>query len=162
MTTPSPRFEWSEFAEAAPDANAALLDLGKAIRASGLEDELIDLIQLRVSHMNGCDFCIQFHLNRLRQMEVSPLKLNLVVAWRDAACFSVRERAALQWAETLTDLGRDGVPDTDFALIAAHFSREEMAFLTAAVAAINAWNRISIALRFPPPSPVPEHQEIEG
>jgi alkylhydroperoxidase family enzyme len=69
----------------------------------------------------------------------------------DAEIFSERERAAFAWAEALTDLGREGAPDAVYAEVSKHFSKNELAFLTAAVAAINAWNRISIGFRFPPP-----------
>lgn len=152
MNSAHARLDWSEFGQLAPAANAALMEVGKAIRASGLDRELIELAQLRASQINGCTFCTQFHLNHLRQLSVSQSKLDLLAAWRDAAVFSEREKAALEWTEVLTGLGREGVSDSAYQGVAAHFSESELAYLTAAVGLINAWNRISIAFRFPPPA----------
>lgn len=142
----------SEFGKLVPDINFALLSLGREIRASGLEPVLIELVQLRASQINGCSFCVQFHLAGLRHRTAPQSKLDMLSAWRDACVFSERERAALAWAEALTDLGRDGVSDAIYAHVSKQFSKNELAILAAAVAAISAWNRISIAFRFPPPS----------
>lgn len=153
MNASSPRLEWAQFRQLAPAAHAALLSLGQAIRASGLEADLIELVNLRASQMNGCAFCTQYHLYNLRALGVPQNKLDLLGVWRDAGLFSERERAALAWTETMTELGREGAPDAAYNEVSAHFSKNDLAFLTAAVAAINAWNRISIAFRFPPPPP---------
>lgn len=151
--TPSPhRLDWSEFSHAAPAVNTALMEVGKAIRAAAAGDRaLIELAQLRASQINGCTFCVQFHLNHLRQLAVPQTKLDLLAAWRDADLFSDREKAALRWTEVLTALDRDGVSDAEYEAVSAHFTQSELANLTAAVGLINAWNRISIAFRFPPP-----------
>jgi AhpD family alkylhydroperoxidase len=151
LTSAHARLDWSEFSQLAPAANAALMEVGKAIRASGFDRDLIELAQLRASQINGCTFCTQFHLNHLRQLPVSQIKLDLLPAWRDSDVFSAREKAALEWTEILTVLGREGVPDSAYQAVSAHFSKSELACLTAAVGLINAWNRISIAFRFPPP-----------
>ncbi|EDY22398.1 alkylhydroperoxidase like protein, AhpD family [Chthoniobacter flavus Ellin428] len=151
MTSSHARLDWSEFSQVAPAANAALMEVGKAIRASGLDRDLTELAQLRASQINGCTFCTQFHLNHLRQLSVSQIKLDLLAAWRDAEVFSDREKAALEWTEMLTALDHEGVPDSAYQAVSAHFSQSELAYLTAAVGMINAWNRISIAFRFPPP-----------
>lgn len=151
MTPSHARLDWSEFSQAAPTANAAFLEVGKAIRASGVDRAIIELAQLRASQINGCTFCTQFHLNHLRQLSVSQIKLDMLAAWRDSDAFSDREKAALQWTELLTELDREGIPDSAYEAVSAHFSRSELAYLTAAVGVINAWNRISVAFRFPPP-----------
>lgn len=153
MSIPHARKEWSDFKEIAPDANAAILALGQAIEKSGIEKEVLELIKLRASQINGCAFCAQYHLNILRTLNVPQEKLDLVAVWRDAGIFSRRERAALDWTETLTDLPRQGVSHEAYTAVLGQFSDTELAFLTAAVGAINIWNRIAVAFRFSPPIP---------
>jgi AhpD family alkylhydroperoxidase len=159
MNSSHARLDWSAFSHAAPAANATLMEVGKALRASGVDRPIMELCQLRASQINGCTFCTQFHLNNLRQLSVPQTKLDLVAAWRDAEIFSEREKAALRWAEVLTTLDRDGVFDTEYEAVSAHFPQAELANLTTAVGLINAWNRISIAFRFPPPPPYSREQK---
>src|SRR5689334_5295704 len=102
MTTSHARMERAELRQIAPAADAALIALGQAATAAGVEKELVELVKLRASQMNGCAFCIQFHLNVARQIGVARAKLDLLVAWREAGIFSPREAAALAWAEALT------------------------------------------------------------
>jgi alkylhydroperoxidase family enzyme len=78
-------------------------------------------------------------------------KLNLVVVWREAPLFSVRERAALAWTEALTLL-TEGVSDEVYAQARAEFSEKELAYLTSAIASINVWNRFGVAYRWTPPA----------
>jgi AhpD family alkylhydroperoxidase len=147
------RLDWAGFRQLAPAANAALLSLGEGIRGSGLEVSLVELANLRASQMNGCTFCTKYHLHQLRGLGVPQAKLDLVAAWRDAEeVFSEREMATLAWTEVLTDLDREGAPDAAYEKVRTQFSPAELANLTATIAAINAWNRISIGFRFPPPT----------
>lgn len=152
------RMEWEKFRQVAPDANAALLALGKAPVDAGLPKDLLELVKLRASQINGCAFCTQFHLNQARQAGVAPEKLDLLAAWRDAGVFSAREAAALAWTEALTDIARQGASDEAYAALRAEFSETEATFLTVAVATINAWNRIAGPLRFTPPIPQRKEQ----
>lgn len=147
------RLEWEDFRAVAPDANAALLALGKAAEASGLGKELLELVKLRASQINGCAFCAQLHLNVARKAGVAAEKLDLLAVWRDAGVYSKREQAALAWTEALTDISRQGAPDAAHAALRECFSESEAVFLTVAVATINAWNRIAVAFRFSPPIP---------
>src|ERR1700678_2152026 len=98
----SPRMEFAEFDQKAPAARAALSALSKAVDDSGLEKALTELIKIRASQVNGCAFCVQFHLNAARKAGVSQTKLDLVAVWRDTGVFSAHERAALAWTEALT------------------------------------------------------------
>ncbi len=102
MTTGHARIGYSAFGEIAPAALSALLALGQAVDDAGLDKRLTELVKLRASQINGCTFCVQYHLNVARGLRVEPAKLDLVAAWRDAGVFSARERAALAWAECLT------------------------------------------------------------
>ena len=147
------RMEFAEFSETAPGVRAALSALSKAVDDSGLEKGLIELLKIRASQVNGCAFCVHFHLNLARKAGVAPVKLDLVAVWRDAGVFSTREMAALAWTEALTKVTPKGVDDEAYATIEREFAKSERVFLTAAVASINAWNRIAMAFRFTPPIP---------
>jgi AhpD family alkylhydroperoxidase len=144
-----PRLEWQGFKALAPDANAALLAFTKAASARGLDKTLLELVKIRASQINGCAFCLQMHLDDARKLAIDEVKLNLVVAWREAPVFSERERAALGWAEALTLLPQ-GVSDEVYAAARAVFSEQELADLSTAIIAINAWNRLGVAYRFTP------------
>lgn len=154
------RSDWPSFEHAAPAVIAALAMLGKAVDDSGLEKQLTELMKLRASQVNGCAFCIQFHLNVGRKLGLAPAKIDLVAAWRDAGVFSARERAALAWTEALTLIAKQPVADALFTQLQAEFSESEIAFLTTTIGAINAWNRIAGALQFSPP--IPRDQSTNG
>ncbi len=147
----APRMDRSRYDQTAPAVVAALRALGKAIDDSGLDKSLTELVELRASQINGCAFCVQYHLNVARGLEVASVKLDLVAAWREAGVFSARERAALAWTEALTLMSGNTVSDAVYAELQEQFSEPEIAFLTAAVGAINVWNRIAGALHFAPP-----------
>ena len=89
------RIEFAEFEKIAPEVRAALTALSKAVGDSGFDKALIELIKIRASQINGCTFCVQFHLNLARKFGVPQTKLDLVAVWRDAGIFSARELAAL-------------------------------------------------------------------
>ena len=118
---------------------------------AGIEKELLELIKIRASQINGCAFCVQFHILQAESLGVSADKLNLVVVWREAPQFSARERAALAWTEALTML-TSGVSDEVYAEASAEFSEKELTYLSAAIGAINAWNRLGVAYRWTPPA----------
>lgn len=154
-TTITPRLDYASFNQLAPAAGAALRALGQAVDDSGLEKSLTELIKLRASQLNGCAFCLQFHLNLARALPQppAPAKLDLLATWRDAHVYTERERTALAWTEALTLMAGQHVDDAVFARLQRHFNTGEIAFLSAAVANINAWNRIAGALRFTAPVP---------
>lgn len=155
-----PRMDWSAFEHAAPGVVAALRALGKAVDDSGLDKTLTELIKVRASQINGCAFCIQFHLNLARRLGVARAKLDLVAAWREAGVYDARERAALEWAEALTRMAAQPVADAAYATLQAEFSATQIASLTASIGAINAWNRIAGSLQFTPPvQPEPQPRE---
>jgi AhpD family alkylhydroperoxidase len=145
------RKEYDDFKRLAPDAYEAVLALGGFAAKAGIEKPLLELIKLRASQINGCAFCVQYHLLQAERLGVSVDKLNLVVAWRDAPQFAARERAALAWTEALTLLA-SGVSDGVYEQVRAEFSDAELTYLTSAVASINAWNRFGVAYRWTPPA----------
>ncbi|MBC3935427.1 carboxymuconolactone decarboxylase family protein [Undibacterium rugosum] len=151
LSASSQTITWDTFSNTAPGVVHALSLLGKAIDDSGLEKPLIELIKLRASQLNGCAFCLQYHLNLARKIGIDAVKTDLLATWRDAGVFTSRERAALAWTEALTNMTQHPVSDSVYVQLQAEFTATEITFLTSAVAAINAWNRIAGALKFAPP-----------
>jgi AhpD family alkylhydroperoxidase len=153
MSSSQPRPSYEDFAKTAPAVRAALTALGKAVDDSGLPKELTELIKIRASQINGCAFCIQYHLTMARQLGIPGEKLDLVAAWPDAGVFTDREMAALAWTELLTEMPAGGASDAAYAALLEHFTETEALFLTVAISAINQWNRLGVGLRFAPPLP---------
>ncbi len=151
LKAPAERHNWKHFQKNAAKANAALVAMTEAVSNSGLEHDLIELIKIRASQINGCAFCVQMHTSDARKMNASQDKLTLLPVWREAQIFSERERAALAWTENLTLIANHhGVSDEVYNDALTVFSDAELAHLTAAVIMINAWNRIAIPYRFTP------------
>ncbi len=151
--TTGPRLEWTTFQEMVPEVSTGMATVVHALHRSGLEADLIELVKVRVSQLNGCAFCVQFHLNIARKLGVAAEKLDLLATWRDAGIFSERENAALEWAELVTLLAQHHTDDEAHARVLKHFSEHELAFLTTAIGQINFWNRIAAPFRFTPPIP---------
>src|SRR5262245_17985236 len=107
------------------------------------------MVKLRVSQINGCAFCIDMHWKDLRAAGESEQRLYGLDAWREAPYYTARERAALEWTESVTSIADGHVPDQVYESVRPHFADKELADLTLAVCAINAWNRLSIAARTP-------------
>jgi AhpD family alkylhydroperoxidase len=145
------RKEYSDFQALAPDAYEAVAALGRIAAKAGIDKQLLELIKLRASQINGCAFCVQYHVLQAEQIGVPVDKLNLVVVWREASQFSARERAALAWTEALTSLTA-GVSDEVYKQARAEFSDKELTYLTSAIASINVWNRFGVAYRWTPPA----------
>jgi AhpD family alkylhydroperoxidase len=143
------RSEYEDFKALAPDAYDTVLALGKIAARAGIDKQLLELIKLRASQINGCAFCVQHHILESERLGISPDKLNLVVVWREAPLFSARERAALAWTEALTLLP-GGVSDEVYAEAATEFTEKELLYLTSAIASINVWNRFGAAYRWTP------------
>jgi len=133
--------------QAAPDAMKAMLAVETAIDNSGLEHSLVELVKLRASQINGCAFCIHMHVTDAVKHGESAMRIHLLDAWRESPLYTDRERAALNWTESLTKVAKTGAPDSDYELLKAHFDDKEIAYLTTLIAAINLWNRVQIGLR---------------
>ena len=145
------RKEYSDFQALAPDAYETVIALGRIAAKAGIDQQLLELIKLRASQINGCAFCVQYHILQAERLSVPVDKLNLVVVWREAPQFSARERAALAWTEALTLL-TGGVSDEVYEQSRAEFSDKELTYLTSAIASINVWNRFGVAYRWMPPA----------
>jgi AhpD family alkylhydroperoxidase len=141
----------ADYAKASPDVYKAFGGVYVALQKTGLVKELIDIVYLRVSQINGCVYCVDMHSRDLLKSGLPVDKLVLVPVWQEAGdVFSVRERAALAWAETVTRVAQTGVPDADYQAAAAEFSDKELADLTYAIGLMNAFNRLGVAFRVPP------------
>jgi AhpD family alkylhydroperoxidase len=145
------RAEWTDFKTLAPDVDDLVRSLSGLAAKAGLDKQLLELVKLRASQINGCAFCVQFHILAAEKLGVAADKLNLVVVWREAPIFSPRERAALAWTEALTLLTQ-GVSDEVYAEVRAEFSEKELVYLSSAIAVINVWNRFGVAYRWSPPA----------
>lgn len=148
----SSRVDYAEFNAMAPAVRAALIGLNTAALEAGIEKDLLELVKVRASQINGCAFCLQYHLNLARSLDVKPEKLDLIAAWRDTGVYSERERAALAWTELLTRIANEHVTDEAYAAALRQFPEKELVLLTAIIGAINTWNRLAIAFRFTPPA----------
>ena len=133
-----------------PGALKAMLGLETYLRQCGLDAKLLDLIRMRVSQINGCAYCLDMHWKDLRAGGETEQRLYGLDAWRESPYYTDRERAALAWAEAVTLVANEHVPDKVFEEAHGHFNDEELANLTLAVVAINGWNRLNIAFRTVP------------
>jgi AhpD family alkylhydroperoxidase len=138
-----------DYASVLPAAPQALLGVEKVIASSSLEPTLLELVKVRASQINGCAFCLDMHTKDARAIGEDEQRLHLVAVWREASCFSERERAALAWSEAVTLLPESGAPDDVYDALRPVFSEEEIVALTLAISLINVWNRLSVGSRRP-------------
>ena len=134
--------------EVAPRGTKTLAGVHVYVSQSGLAPELLAAVNLRVSLINGCAYCIDMHSRELREVGVSNEKIALVPVWHEAGqLFDEREKAALAWAETVTRVSTTGVPDSDYDAVSAHFGDKELVDLTIAISLMNTYNRLAISFR---------------
>lgn len=139
----------STYSRMAPGLYENLLKASALVRASKtLEPTLIDLVQLRASHLNGCGFCTEMHVEEAIQHGDTHERLHALPIWRESARFSPRERAALAWTEAVTRLAGQDL-EAGYAALREHFSDEEAVELTFAICTINTWNRLNVAFGTP-------------
>jgi len=138
------------YAKAAPGVYDAMDALDRYLQDCGLERSLLLLVQLRASQINGCAYCLDMHWKDLRAIGETEQRLYSLDAWRESPYYTVKERAALSWTEAVTLLADGHVSDAVYEQVRSHLSERELSDLTLAVAAINAWNRLSIAARLVP------------
>lgn len=136
--------------KAAPQALQAMLGIQNYVNSCGIEHGLLELVKYRASQINGCAWCMDMHTKDARAAGETEQRLYLLSAWRECPFYSERERAALAWTESVTQLVNGKVPDEVFAAALAQFSEQELVNLTMAIIAINGWNRINIAFRAVP------------
>lgn len=137
------------FFEKSPSALKALYAIGGYLAKSTVEQHLLNLIYFRVSQINGCAYCLDMHSKDLRADGETEQRLYMLAAWREGPIYTDRERAALAWAEAVTKLNNNDVPDEVYEQARRQFTDEELVDLTLATTTINTYNRINIAFRVP-------------
>jgi alkylhydroperoxidase AhpD family core domain len=135
------------FYSSAPEAIESMVNLEKYIRTSTLPKSLMELVRLRASQINGCAYCVDLHTSDARKTGEDERRLAAVVVWRETPFFSERERAALEWTESLTLIAQTHAPDEIWEQVKVHFTAKELVDLTLLIGTINTWNRIAIAFR---------------
>jgi AhpD family alkylhydroperoxidase len=113
---------------------------------TGLEASLLGFVRLKISLMNGCNYCVRVHTAELKRMNDTAERIASVGDWRGSEAYTKRERAALAWAEAVTNIQEGHAPDVVYDELRAHFDEVETVNLTLAITAMNAWNRIAISL----------------
>ncbi len=136
--------------KAAPELLKAMLEVENRLESSGIDSTIRHLVKLRASQINGCAFCIDMHWKDARAAGESEMRLYSLDAWRESPFYSEPERAALEWTESLTRVSETHAPDEAYELVRAQFDDKQLAELTWAIAAINAWNRMAIGFRAQP------------
>ena len=132
---------------AAPAPMQKWLDFSKGILQTGLEESLMELVEIRASQINGSAACLHMHTAAARKRGESEERLYLLDAWRESPLYSVRERAALAWTEALTLVSETHAPDEAYQAVQAQFTPEEQVALTLLIVTINGWNRVQIGFR---------------
>jgi AhpD family alkylhydroperoxidase len=131
----------------APKTLHAMINLSKSVSQSSIGERLFELINLRVSQVNGCGVCVDMHWRFLLKQGADPRHLNAIAGWREAPFFSQRERAALAWADAVNALPQRDDTDVAYCELREHFNETEVAELTYGIAAIRGWNVLNLAMR---------------
>ncbi|WP_342118996.1 carboxymuconolactone decarboxylase family protein [Pseudoduganella sp. OTU4001] len=130
--------------QAAPNAMKAMMAMEKAVAESVLPAPLRELVRIRASQINGCAYCVDYHTSDALKAGETVRRLMALSTWRETPFFNERERAALLWTETLTEVATRHAPAAIYQAVVAQFNAQEMAELTFVIAAINAWNRFGV------------------
>ena len=134
-----------DYAAVAPDVYKTLIGTHTALKRSGFDGNLMNLGFQRVSQLNGCAYCVDLHGREMRAGGEPPERLDGLAAWDESPYFTEREKAALAWAESVTNIATSRAPDHVYAEMRKHFSEADATHLTMGIALMNALNRIAIA-----------------
>jgi len=137
-----------KYPKISPEPYKRMSSLGHYVNAeSGLEQNLLGFVELLSSLLNGCDFCIQMHTHELKKLNETPGRIAGLADWRNSDLYTQRERAALAFAEAITNIQEGHVPGPIFDAVREHFSEKEAVDLAWAIAQINAWNRMGVTFQ---------------
>jgi len=136
-----------DFFKASPEGTKAMIALEERASKGSIEKPLAELVRLRASQINGCAYCVDMHAADARKGGETDRRLATVSVWRETPFFTERERAALEWTESVTLLAQTHVPDEVWERVKPHFTDQEIADLTLLIIAINGWNRIAVTFR---------------
>jgi AhpD family alkylhydroperoxidase len=135
----------------APAAMKLLQEVEAYLHKTTLGPQLIELVKMRASQINGCAYCLDMHSKVLRKGGESEQRIYLLNGWRESPLYTPRERAALAWTEALTRIAETQAPDADYEELRRHFDDKEVVDLTTLIGMINLWNRLAISLRYEHP-----------
>ncbi len=139
------------YTKTAPEPYRLMGETKKWLDDADLDQRLRSLLEVRISQINGCALCLDIHAREARDLGVPQQTLDVLPAWREAPMvFTDRERAALEWAETVTLIAANGAHDEDFEPLREHFSEDQIVALTWAIIAMNSWNRLAVGFGFNP------------
>ncbi|WP_158963706.1 carboxymuconolactone decarboxylase family protein [Chachezhania sediminis] len=138
-------------ARLAPDLYQAVRALDAAVTAAGLDSRLLHLVKLRASQINGCGYCVDLHVKEALADGIDAQVLHLVAVWRESPFFDARDRAVLEWTESVTRVADTGIPDAAYDAVRSQFTEGEIARLAIAIGTINIWNRIAVSSRMQHP-----------
>ena len=138
--------------QVAPDSVAALRNVEAYLHQCGLGEQLIELVKMRASQINGCAYCLDMHSKALRRLGETEQRIYLLNAWRESPLYTPRERAALAWTEAVTRIVETQAPDDVYAEVREHFDDKALVDLTTLIGMINLWNRVAIGLRYEHPT----------
>ncbi|WP_139991536.1 carboxymuconolactone decarboxylase family protein [Paenibacillus paridis] len=134
-----------DYMKVQPESFQTLLKLEGYVKKSGLDHNLLELIKIRASQINGCAFCLDMHTKDALAMGETTQRLFLLNAWREAPFYTEAERAALALTEAVTSISNAGVPEELYEQVRQYFDEEQYVNLIMAINAINSWNRMAIS-----------------
>ena len=138
------------YMQQSPELFRKFIEFNTLVKESAIEEPIRDLVAIRASQLNGCAFCLDMHVKQAKIHGERELRIHHLSVWRESTLFIPRERAALAWAEVLTKLPEQGVPDEIYERVRGQLSEKEISDLTFAVMSINAWNRVNVGFRTVP------------
>ncbi|WP_112502479.1 carboxymuconolactone decarboxylase family protein [Rhizobium sp.] len=134
-----------------PDCFKAIMNLEMYVQKSGIEKRFLHLAKIRTSQINGCAYCVDMHTKEAKKAGFSDQWIALIAVWHESALYDDKERAVLNWAESITNIASTRAPDEDYDQLKNHFGEAEIAKLSTAISTINVWNRMALALRLQHP-----------
>ncbi|MBI0025348.1 carboxymuconolactone decarboxylase family protein [Bartonella sp. M0187] len=136
-----------KYFDLSPELMSGFRAVKVALEKSVVEQKLIELVYLRVSQINGCAYCLNLHTNSLLKAGETQRRISEVAGWRVSDQFSEKERAALNWAEQLTNISTSHADDESYEALKKVFSDKEISDLTFAISLMNGMNRLAISMR---------------
>lgn len=140
------------YKKASPETWSAVIAVSTQLNAGSIDPMLRALIELRVSQINGCAYCVDLHTRELRKLGEKAQRIDCLVVWREVGFYNERERAALAWAEALTRVEQTQAPDDVYEAMRAQFDERGAVDLTVIISQMNSMNRVSIGFRGQPPA----------
>ncbi|MGO4179599.1 carboxymuconolactone decarboxylase family protein [Paenibacillus sp. MCAF9] len=134
-----------QIAKEIPAAYQAMSGMEKYLGTTSIDKQLLELIKIRASQINGCAFCINMHTKDARSLGETEQRIYALSAWRDTPYFTKEERAVLALTEAVTVITKEHVPDAVYEEVARYFESKQVGEIIMAIITINGWNRLAIS-----------------